>query len=321
LKIQGPIPGNIPGAKTATAPPSGGLIRGELARTGDGKELVLKTQGQQWPVQLLMADLPCNQEMTFQIIGRENGQLLLRVVNPGEDRLAGTLQNLGFKPTEFWRELAQGLLLENMAVSRENLVQLERFLRLARQQWGVVLNPRVVAHLMSRGLPVTPETVLFTIYQLFPGYRKDFPGKPRTLPVDPEDVEGLAEFFREFQETGPEGTERNLAMLISPVVWQTKDGGEIHWPVEQGGNRQAQSTAGFVLELIPPNLGLVEVKGFWEEQCCNLTFIVAPEVIDLFRIELPNWLTRLEAAGFHIYVTVKARETGTSPPVSVDGWV
>lgn len=301
--------------------PTGETIRGELSRTENGS-LVLKMQGGELPVRLLGTDLPLQQELVFQVIGREDASLLLSVVKPADHPLAGMLKSFGLDPAVSWHELIQGLIRENMPISRENLIQMERFLRIARQEWGVVLYPRVIAHLMSSGLSVTPDTVLAAIYRLFPEFRKDFPGERRTLPVNPEDVKGLEQLFHgRFQALQGKEDTQNLSMFMNPTVWQTKDGGEIHWPAGQGESGSEDSKARFALELIPPNLGLVEINGIWEEHCCYLTFTVESGVAELFKAEISKWRTHLAAAGILAQVSVKAVAEETGLPAFIDGWV
>ena len=70
------------------------------------------------------------------------------------------------------RRLLLAAVQESLPLTREVFFNLKKGLFTAEKEWGVKIHPRVVAFLQARALPLTPRTLLWALYVLFPSVQK-----------------------------------------------------------------------------------------------------------------------------------------------------
>lgn len=324
MKIQGRMPVNHnPMEKAQT-----GIVQGRLARLEDGT-LVLKSRGDDFPVRLLNMHLPLGELLTLRIVGQEGSSLILSAGQNGlPDGLGDLLQSWGFDIQGPWRQLAEALFEENLPITRDNLISLERWMRIAEHRWGVKANPRLLAYVLAKQLPFRSETLLLAFHRLFPELRKEFPPEllaRRALNTDPEDVKRitpLLQEFAEFEATKVAGDKWSWAGFFGTETGVTPDGGEIHWRRETTDDAETPRDTGVLLELFPPDLGWVRTYITWKDQEFWILFEVDREYLSHFREALLDWENKLKVQGYNVVVSLQEQKRISMDLLKpVDRWV
>jgi|GEM_PF-3317231 hypothetical protein len=149
-----------------------GFIQGHLEQSKDG-QVILRTKQGVFPVKVEGEAVPLGEEVVFRLLREEPG---LVVLSPY--RLETLEEALPFYKELFAGEedLGRRLLLaavqESLPLTREVFFNLKKGLFTAEKEWGVKIHPRVVAFLQARALPLTPRTLLWALYILFPSVQK-----------------------------------------------------------------------------------------------------------------------------------------------------
>ncbi|NLY89348.1 MAG: hypothetical protein GX085_06975 [Firmicutes bacterium] len=160
------------------------LLRGQLVKGEEGR-LFLKTARGFFPVKLEGEPIPLGQEFTFKFLRHEPGRVVMTRLSPWEywQEALPFLKELPGNEEE-WQKLLQAALRQNLPLEKDILLSLRRWVLTAEKKWGVSVDPQVFAFLLKRNLPVTPGSILATLYLLFPRVQKEiwlnahaFPGK------------------------------------------------------------------------------------------------------------------------------------------------
>lgn len=301
-------------------------LMGILTLSENG-EMLLRTQsGDALPVRLLGADLPLGQELNFSVVGKEENSLILSVMDnkPQVDRWESLLQGWGINNSKSWRGLVQDLFKENLPITKENLQALDRSVRMVRQEMGFEVKPQVLAFMLSRGIPVRPQTILAVLYRLYPEMRQRIATaleefKPQEIMLGtPETIErSLQEVLSQPKPATDNGMAWQAA--LGSVVYTAGERGEIHWPSKEADEEETESRYGkrFGFDLLPPHLGLVEVRVDWSEEGSRITFILDSKHLERFQQEIPAWQADLGERGIHITAFAKAavEESAELPPM------
>lgn len=290
---------------------SHGMVQGKLVQTENGM-LTLRSREGDLPVRLLGADLPLDQWVSLRVIGQEGTSLIL---SAGEktlpDGIVELLRSWGFEADGRWQEFAKTLFEENLPITKDNLQNIERWLRIAEHRWGVKLEPRVMAYLLAKELPLKAETLLLALHRLYPGVRKDFPSEVlerKVLTEDPENMPVIAAMLQDVdnhEESRVSSDGLTWAGLIQTQARLTPDGGEIHWRKEAAEDQHDSDTPSILLELFPPDLGWVRSNISWDAKGFCILFEVDTEYFSLFRQTGPKWQNELRARGYNVIVEVR----------------
>lgn len=152
------------------------LLRGRVLKSAEG-ELFLKTPKGSFPVQLEGQSIPLGEEFAFKFLRHEPGRVILTPLSQWEywQEALPFLKELpgagsGCKEWESWIRAAvrQGLPLD-----KEVLLSLRRWSLTAEKNWGIKVDPEVFAFLLRKNLPVTPGSILLSLYLLFPRVQKE----------------------------------------------------------------------------------------------------------------------------------------------------
>ncbi len=149
------------------------FLKGMLVEGKDG-QVVLKTDNGFIPVQLEGSMPPFGREIIFQVIREEPGKIVLSPYH-----MESITEKLPFLRDLFGNnlqaafELLQALTNENLPLTREVFADLKKWMLTAEKVWGVKVDPRVFAFLRAKELPVTPQTVLWALYALFPSVQRE----------------------------------------------------------------------------------------------------------------------------------------------------
>lgn len=171
------------------------FIKGQLEQK-EGTVVLRTTQGV-FPVKVEGATVPFGEELVFRLLREEPGLVVLspyRLETLGEalpyfKELFAGAEDLG-------RKLLYAAVQENLPLTRDVIFNLKKGLITAEQQWGVKIHPRTVAFLQARALPLTPRTLLWALYSLFPSVQRvlwqQTNSRPPLLPYLAQEKEGNA---------------------------------------------------------------------------------------------------------------------------------
>jgi hypothetical protein len=302
----------------------GYLIEGVLIQREEA--LFLKTSIGELPVRWLGTQAPLSERLLFNIVGRDDKSLFLSLVSQNEvERLEVLIREWGFDTSFPWRIIVGELVREEMPITRENLSSLKQSLLLAQEEWGVVVHPRIFVYLLARNLPIKPYTVLWALYRLYPDLRGDLPAqfsRRRSFQADLLDTENFETILK-----GMGGSNTDSAMPIEPIyvqgalytkeIWEFPDGGQIHW--HHSSKKRDKVDNGFRFELIPPNLGLIEVLGKKDGTAYQISLTVDSHLVREFGEELPHWQVELERQGYQVILSIESAQSFTPKlPMKID---
>lgn len=149
------------------------FIKGTLVRSSAG-QVILETSKGNFPVKIEGSDAPFDQEIIFRLIHEEPGLLVLSPYHV--ESLFETLpflKNLFFTDEEAGMKLLQAVVKEGLPLTREVFCDLKKWLLTAEKVWGVKIHPQAFTFLMAKGIPITPKSVLWALYTLFPSIQKE----------------------------------------------------------------------------------------------------------------------------------------------------
>ncbi len=149
------------------------FIKGTLVRSSAG-QVILETSKGNFPVKIEGSDAPFDQEIIFRLIHEEPGLLVLSPYHV--ESLFETLpflKNLFFTDEEAGMKLLQAVVKEGLPLTREVFCDLKKWLLTAEKVWGVKIHPQAFTFLMAKGIPITPKSVLWALYTLFPSVQKE----------------------------------------------------------------------------------------------------------------------------------------------------
>ena len=299
----------------------GNIIEGVLIQRDES--LVLKTNNGELPVRWLGTQAPLSERLLFSIVGHDDNSLILSMVSQNEvDRLEFMLKEWGFDNLFPWRTIIGELVREEMPITREILLSLRQNLRLAQQEWGVAIHPRIIVYLLARNLTITPQTVFWALYRLYPNLRGEFPAqlnRRRTFHLNLANKEDFEDVLFNSEGSDNDSAKSNCVQsaLCQNEVWEFPDGGLIHW--RRSGGKKIKTNNGFRFELVPPNLGLIEVIGKQDGISYQLNLIVDPHVAGEFINELPRWQAELDQQGYQVTFSVETAQSSTPKlPINID---
>ena len=149
-----------------------GFIRGQLEQSKDG-QVVLRTKQGVFPVKVEGEGVPLGAEIVFRFLREEPGLVVLSPYRP--ETLWETLpffKELFAGEETLGEELLRAAVQENLPLTRDVFINLKKGLIAAEKEWGVKIHPRAVAFLQARAIPLTPRTLLWALYLLFPSAQK-----------------------------------------------------------------------------------------------------------------------------------------------------
>jgi hypothetical protein len=288
-------------------------LEGKLAQDQSGQLLLQTRDGEAIPVRLMGIDLPLGQEMSFELAGREGQSLVYRAgtADSNISRFELLLKSWGMNADQSWQEMMSALYQEGLPLTKDNLFALERNLRLIRQEWGLQINPRILAMLMAKGIPVRPLTVLLTLYRTVPELRQEIAQAIglQLAEVDTTTAETIEETLPSINrhQVPDDGNVSHVWQgLFGPVVCRTDDQGEIHWPLDDSRQGKRRPAEKFGFEMIPPCIGLVEVDVEWGSQGSKVTLTVERDYLEVFQQAIPPWQRSLNERGIPAVVFVQA---------------
>ncbi|NLW59650.1 MAG: hypothetical protein GX073_04800 [Firmicutes bacterium] len=337
-----------------------GLLKGQLEQSQDGRVLLRTKQGI-FPVRVEGEGVPFGKEVVFRLLREEPG---LVVLSPYR------LETLG-EALPFFKELFAGeeilgrqLLLaavqENLPLTREVLFNLKRGLLTAEQAWGVKVHPRAVAFLQARALPLSPRTLLWALYVLFPAAQKAMwqltSAQPPILPFLPKKQNGqgttteagakdqavttkeelLETIFREARAILQQQAHRDPGLPHLLFYYFPTPQTEIRWigrsftssdhtgeEDDKEGRGQNHPPYAFCLAYQSPVFGQLEIIGVCNQSGLNLKVMVAGTV--LRQNCLAGLQTYLEERGWPVrtveFEEYQAAEVTDVPPLRIDGWL
>jgi len=341
--------------------PVRGFIRGYLEQTGAG-EVVLKTSQGVYRVKLEGEIALREGEIVFRVLREEPGLLVLTPY-----RIETLTEALPFfkalfaNEEELGRKLLMAAVQENLPLTREVLAGLKRGLITAERQWGVQVHPRALAFLQARAIPLTPRSLLWALYTLFPAVQKVMWQKAGTggkLLPDPVVQKGegsgetgrsgeegrsvvqgkvLANALKEavaflHQRAGREPTLPHFVFYLFPTT-QT----EVYWigrkfpaaeptGAEQDGKGEGEGF-GFCLEYQSTFFGRLQITGVGNQLGLSLTIGAERAVLDqnLLR-DLGPYLTKkgwpVRSVEFYERQGEKGEEFPPAfRPLRIDGWL
>lgn len=149
------------------------LLRGQLIKSADGG-LFLKTTKGFFPVKLEGEPIPLGEEFAFKFLRHEPGRVVMTRLSQWEywREALPFLTELPGTDAE-WQNLLQAAVRQGLPLEKEILLSLRRWVLTAEKNWGVKVDPEVFAFLLSKNLPVTPGSILLTLYLLFPRVQKE----------------------------------------------------------------------------------------------------------------------------------------------------
>lgn len=341
--------------------PARGFIRGCLEKNQTG-EVVLKTREGVFPVKLEGEMVTLGEELVFRVLREEPGRLVLTPY-----RLETLSEALPFFKPLFAGEEETGIKLllaaiqENLPLNRETLAGLKKGLMTAERQWGVEIHPRVLAFLQARGIPLTPRSLLWALYTLFPAVQKIMWQKAGTgKKLLPEPVVqqggGLAEAAWR-REEGEAVTESEVLgeVLQEAVAFLQHQAEhepalphfifylfpalqrEARWvgrkfPAPQSSDAEADAQMepvdfGFCLEYQSTLFGHLQITGIGNQQGISLTVEAEEKVIAQSLLSgLGPYLAQkgwpVRSIAFQMYQGKKAEASSpVSYPLRIDGWL
>ncbi|HEX2952853.1 MAG TPA: hypothetical protein VHR47_02580 [Bacillota bacterium] len=317
MKVDGFVGAKINITERREEPSLPQRIEGRLTLSENGQLLLKTHDGHEFPVRLMGIDLPLGQAMSFELTGKEGMTLIYSAKPelPEMNRLESLLQSWGIDADELRCDLMTALYEEGMPLTKDNVLALERNLRLVRQEWGVLIKPRILAMMMAKGLPIRPQTLLAMLYRTTPEMRQAI-AKALQLPLaemDLQTTEGIEKALQNIKDQVHSSDNHNIDQLwqaaLGTIICRTEDQGEIHWPTEESLEDDNHLAEQFRFDLIPPHIGLVEVHVEWAPSGSKVTLTVEPDYLELFRKAIPAWQNSLFEQGVLITATAKAAAT------------
>lgn len=227
-----------------------------------GDTALLSYQGQEI-VARLEADIPQGQQLRCLVAGENNGQLVLKVLNSGQEMLTpaavkNILAMLGLQDDEINRGLIGQMVKMEMPLSRENARQLSAFMhaqKIPLQDVGIPV------FIKSQGLPLTSEMftgvkALFTDINFLSSTLKELlsasslaTGNPEIPGEQKQLLINLSQAIRNMQLDGQD-TAETAALKLTNLFYQLTSSG-------------TGRTAGQAIGPVPPQITLVnqEVSG------------------------------------------------------------
>lgn len=293
-------------------------IEGRLMLDQSGQPMLRTQAGELLSVRLMGIDLPLGQQMTFELIGKEGATLIYSAgANIQEmPRFESLLKSWGMEPDASWRDVMTALYQEGLPLTKDNVLALERNLRLIRQEWGFLIKPKVLAMMMAKNIPVQPQTVLATLFRAVPELRQEIAKAiglqlaevdTQTMETIEKTLQGIKEQIHLLDSQDPN---QAWQAALGTVVCRTDDQGEIHWPAEESSKDEKEFSEKFGFELIPPHIGLVEVGVHWSPEGSKVTLTVEADYLEMFQKAIPAWQRSLCEHG--IFITASAKATNKS---------
>lgn len=323
--------------------------------------MLLKTPEGSFPVKLEGRPIPLGEEFAFKFLRQEPGRVILTPLSSWEywQEALPFLKELPGADSEEGEAWIRAAVRQGLPLGKEVLFFIRRWSLTAEKDWGVKVNPEVFAFLFRKMLPVTPGSVLLSLYLLYPRVQKEVWLKARPFLFSPGEQDGEEETVRRLVEfiiagrekaAEPEEKEEGLRSLWTGLLRAAarflaedacRDQVFPHWvfylspgPEQVAGwaGRGTEEEKGYSFHLTwhSPVLGRVEITGVERKE--ELSLLIAtestaagsrPEVLK----ELKEIKSYLENRGWkvkHLFFSQLnggEKEEETFVPPRIDGWM
>jgi hypothetical protein len=258
---------------------------------------------------------------------------------------------------ELGLKLLSAAMQEKLPLNRAVLTDLKKGLITVEKQWGLIVHPRALAFLQARSIPLTPRSLLWALYALFPtvqkvlwhkagtadslfpdfkregGEREGRPDHPQTN--GPAQKEVPAEICKEtvaflHQQARHDPTLPHFVYYLFPSSQEELrcTGRKFSMSTtdnDKGGNGEEDGFA-FALDYQSDFFGPLQITGVYNKLGLNLTIGAEPAVLDRnllnglgYYLAEKGWPVR--SVQFQTYQERKEELPPIFPPLRIDGWL